>query len=305
MYRDAKIYQDIFNAFDSNIVRKVGSPSGWDDTSYATNPWNLRRILRIGGGVQNNNNGLLVNVPAGYNVMWLRVLNDRWTTFRVTPHRDDNSVDFSDQVEIYSAGYRNLNEISPDGAAPDSQWNVHKWMPIPLHATGSYMVYSAQNSDTWISGIAFGKNLWNHAVNSAVAFLWKLNPQTGDIGWTSENWNNDNLGYFFAGRVTEVSVPVVWTGKDKLVYIVEHNNNWVGTQHGDVFINGNKVERFRTSYSNPFATHFNSKFYCRYMATRVPANLVQQGDKFFLLKIDMTIANNNIHFREIGSHDYF
>jgi len=304
MYKEAVIYQDIFNAYNSNIIQKVGTPSGWDDTSYATNPWNLRRILRIGGGVQSNGNGMLVNIPSGYNVLWIRILNDRWTTFRVQPRRDDNTVDFSDQIEIYAGGFRLLNEISPDGAGPDSQWDVNKWMPIPIRAAGKYIIYSAQNSDSWISGIAFGKNIWNHAMNSAVAFLWALNPQTGNIGWVGQNWNNDQLAYFPAGQVVEVSVPVIWTGGDKIIYIAEHNNNWVGTMHGNVFINGHAVERFRTSYSNPFATHFNSKFYMRYMATRIPAALIQQGDKFVLLKIDMTIANNNIHFREIGTHDY-
>jgi len=78
----------------------------------------------------------------------------------------------------------------------------------------------------------------------------------------------------------------------------------MGTQHGNVFINGQPVERFRTTYSNPFATHWNSKIYERYMATRIPANLIQATDKFVRLKIDMTNSNNHIHFREIGTHDY-
>jgi len=305
MYRDAKIFQDIFNAYSSNIIRKMGNPSGWDETSYATNPWNSRRILRIGGGVQSNGNGMLVNVPAGYNVLWLRVLNERWTTFRVAAYSPDQQVDFSDSIEIYAGGYRNLNEISPDGAGPDSEWNVHKWMPIPIRAAGSLMVYSAQNSDTWISGIAFGKNLWNHAMNPAVAYHWKLNPGVGDVAWNTHNWNNDQLAMINPNTTPEMSVPVIYTGKDKMIYIIEHNNNWVGTMHGNVWINGVAVERFRTSYQNPFATHHNSKMYSRYMATRIPANLVQQGDKFVTLKISMALQNHHIHFREIGTHDYF
>jgi hypothetical protein len=77
------------------------------------------------------------------------------------------------------------------------------------------------------------------------------------------------------GRITVLMVPVVPSGKDKIVYIIEHNNNWVGVMHGDVQINGNKAERFRTSWTNnPFATHFNSKQYSRYLGTRVPADWI-------------------------------
>jgi hypothetical protein len=40
------------------------------------------------------------------------------------------------------------------------------------------------------------------------------------------------------GKISELKIPVVPSGKDKLLYIVEHNNNWVGIMHGSVTING-------------------------------------------------------------------
>jgi len=300
LYGDAVVYQDIFNAYNSNIIQKVGSPAGWDETSYATNPWNGKRILKIGGGVNNDANGIRVNVPSGgYDVLWIRILNDRWESFRITK---DGGQDSS---EIYASGYRRMTAISPDGTSPDSQWDVHAWMPIPIRSAGSYMIYSAQNSDDWISGIAFGKNLWNHAMNSAVAYYWKLNGGTGNVAWNTENWNNDQLGYLPAGGVYELIVPVVYSGNDKLIYIIQHNDNWNGTMHGAVSVNGQSVERFRMSYyNNPFAVHFGSKLYNRYMATRIPASLIQPGDKFVTLRIDMGQTNNHLYFREIGTHDY-
>jgi len=312
MYREAQIYQDIFGCLNSNIISPLSTvansrvPTGWDDTSYSQTLWNNRRILRIGTAnqVQSNGNGLLVNIPSGYDVLWIRVLNERWTTFRVA--YTSAQANFAQDVnEVYAAGYRKLNGIAPDGAGPDSQWDLHQWFPIPIRQQGSLTLYTDKNSDPWISGIAFGKNLWNHAMNSAVAFLWKLNPADGEITWVGENWNNDQLAKFEQNSNTEVSVPVVFSGKDKLVYLVEHNNNWVGVQHGRVYVNGQEVERLRTTYRNPFATHFNSKFYNRYIATRIPANLIQQGDRFIKLRIDMTPCNHHIHFREIGTHDYF
>jgi hypothetical protein len=307
MYKDALIYQDIFNAYNSNIFVKVGNPVGWDETSYVSNPWNLRHILKIGGGFNSNGNGIKINIPQGYDTIWLRVLDDRWHTFRVAPTIDDTQTDFSTNtvIERYATGFRNLNSISPDGAAPDSQWNVHHWMPFPVRNNArSYTVHSDVNSDDWISGIAFGKNIWNHSYNSGVAYLWKING--GDaIGWGGENWNSDHLAYFTAGSNFEVYVPVIYSGKDKMVYLVEHNNNWTGTQHTNVFVNSQQVERFRTSWRNPFAQHHNSKLYCRYMATRIPASMIQPGDKFIRVRVDMTMNNNqNIHFREMGTHDY-
>jgi hypothetical protein len=43
----------------------------------------------------------------------------------------------------------------------------------------------------WISGIAFGKNLWNHASNSAFAYEKAMNG--GDQTESTENmyWNGD------------------------------------------------------------------------------------------------------------------
>ncbi len=42
-------------------------------------------MLGIGVGAQQNQNGLLITVPAGYNVLWVRVPNDRWSHLRISP----------------------------------------------------------------------------------------------------------------------------------------------------------------------------------------------------------------------------
>lgn len=39
-------------------------------------------------------------------------------------------------------------------------------MAIPIRKEGSYII-SSYDGDCWLSGIALGKNLWNHAYNSA------------------------------------------------------------------------------------------------------------------------------------------
>jgi len=77
----------------------------------------------------------------------------------------------------------------------------------------------------WISGIAFGKNLWNHAKNSAYAFFKKINDGS-NIGLESDKWNNDVLAYIPKDETTDLMVPIVPNGKDKILYFIEHNDSW-------------------------------------------------------------------------------
>ena len=299
MYRDAVVYQDIFAAYQTRVFEKRGAPAGWDETTYSSTLFLGRKILKIGAGVQASNaNGIVVHVPSGYNVLWLRVLSDRWETFRVM-----SAVYTETQQAIYAGGFRNLNEISPDGGSADSYNLYHMWLPIPLYFPGDYFVFSDANSDDWISGIAYGKNLWNHAMNAAVAYSWFLNGGTG-VTFESANWNNDVLSKLLPGIINQLYVPVVPSGKNKLLYFVEHNSNWVGTMHGGVRVNDYDIERLRTSYHNPFATHHSSKFYQRYVAALVPANIFANTAKFLKVEIDMTMSDTAFYFREVGTHDY-
>jgi hypothetical protein len=309
MYKDAVIYNDIFDAFENNIFSKIGDPVGWDENSYTSrNPFNGRPILNIGNNDQVDRNGIELAVPDGYDVFWVRVINDdRWETFNLRPSKVPHSKWGKD---ITACGRRSLLEISPDGTSPEVSYKFHQWCPMPIRKVNGKIpnkirVWTGPNTNSggWISGIAFSKNLWNHAKNSAVAYLWTLNGGT-PVSWNSDNWNNDNLGRIQSRAKSTMMVPVVPSGKDKLVYIAEHNNNWLGVMHGDVKVNDVSIERFRTSYTNPFATHFNSKIYSRYMAAKIPADLIKNDDKFIKLEIDMTNCEGDLHFREIGSHDF-
>ena len=44
--------------------------------------------------------------------------------------------------------------------------------------------------------------------------------------------------------------------------------------HINININGKEVERLRFTYSNPFATSINSKLYSRYLATKIPKEIL-------------------------------
>lgn len=291
-------YDNIHDAFNMGVIEKEGNPNAWLDNHGW---WNKKYLLRFGHQRQADSSGLKVNVPQAYDTLWLRVLGDRWFHFRISGASDDDS-----ETEKYTAGYRRLNEWAPDGAAPDSMHTVHQWVNIPLQNRqkfSSYVLKCEIHADCFISGIAFSTNPWSHTRNSAVAYHWAVNGGDG-CNWSTENWNSDNLARFDQGRIWIFRVPVISNNRDKLLYIVEHNNNWVGTMHTGVWVNGEKVERFRTTYQNPFATHFNSKLFDRYIAVKVPARLLKQGDKFLEVKIDMTNQDHHIHFREIGTHDF-
>ena len=73
--------------------------------------------------------------------------------------------------------------------------------------------------------------------------------------------------------------------------------------HGNVKVNGQAVERFRTSYVNPFALHFNNQV-ATYMASSAPAELIKTGDKFLKLTLDLTDNDMGIQVLEVGSYDY-
>jgi len=299
MYTEAIVYDNIIDAYETGIISKSGNPIGWDDLTYRKNSWNSKLMINIGSNSQANESGLKVTIPENYDVLWLRVHNnnDMWNILRVM-YVDGNK----ESLPKFAAGARGLNEISPDGGASDSYDNFHMWVPIPLIRSGIIVIHSDYTDGHWISGIAFGKNLWGHAKNSGMAYHWAINSGSKII-FNSKNWNNDILVNIPHGVISELIVPVVANGKDKLLYLVEHNNNWNGLMHTSVSVNGVQIERLRTSYSNPFAVHYNSKLYDRYAAAKIPKDLIKNGDTVISVKIDMTFQNQDLNIREVGTHD--
>ena len=295
------IYHDVFNAL-GKVFGKSGSPAEWDETSHKTALWNGRKIIRLGGNSKPLAfpNGAFVNVPNNMNVIWLRVLSDRWFSVKVYT---EGGAD----IGTFIAGFNNLNKYAPDGGSGDSYWNVHDWMAIPVPKAGKYILVPGNKkndggSDTWISGIAFSTNPWNHAYNSAVAYHWAVNEGT-QLTWNNQNWNNGQLAQLDHPKKNILYIPVVPSGKDKLLYLVEHNNNWDGIMHQGIKVEDVPIERFRTTWDNPFARHHNSKIYSRFVATRVPEKLTI-GKRFLKVEIDSSLSNNNIFIREAGTIDF-
>jgi hypothetical protein len=100
---------------------------------------------------------------------------------------------------------------------------------MPVRKAGDYIIQSTVSNGGWISGIAFGKNLWNHAKNSAYAFENALNGGDRTESIFTMDFSNDQVTAIPSGKITELKIPVVPSGKDKIVYIVDHNEYWLGT----------------------------------------------------------------------------
>lgn len=306
---DPLVYQDIFDAVKAKAIQKRGDPKGFNDTRHATEAtaWNGRRQICFGEKAAGDA-GALVKVPEGYDTLWVRVPGD--LTYAIYAKFIDGA---KEDLGYWSAGLRRGNCYCPDGSLSDGYAKVTQWVPIPVGRSGQVLlidqVGSPGGSGLWFSGLAFSRNPWGHAVQSAQGYTWAVNGGQ-KTGWEkeSEDWNADVYAKVDSKPSHELMVPYRWTGRDKLLYIVEHNHNWNGCSHTGISINGTPLnERFLASYDSPFARHWNSKIYNRYIAARIPAELIPQptadAPPLLKVKIDMSKTDSAIHFREIGTHD--
>lgn len=302
---DPVVYQDIFAAKETGAIVKLGNPN-YDDTKYSTTLWNDRRIIKYGGKNEKDGNGAKVIIPKGYNTVWVRVLGDRWNIIHAYS-LDSGGKDLG----FWAGGKRFGNSYCPDGSLSDSYSNAHQWVAIPADGAGSLALisrppqFAAQwNGEMWLSGLAFSKNPWAHAAQSALGYHWAVNGGAyNNVKWEKDSYGGDVLARIDGKTNWVLKVPVVPSGRDHLLYLITHNSDWNDCTHSGIIINGQKVERFMATYDNPFARHWNSKAYARYIAARIPSSVIPQGARYLDVQIDMSKQNLPIKFREIGTHD--
>lgn len=297
MYPEGPIvYQDIFEAKEAKAIVKIGTPD-YDDKSYSTNKYGARRLIKFGGNNEANGNGAQVEIPLGYNTVWLRILGDRWNVIHAY------FTDGGGDLGLWTGGRRSANSYAPDGTLTNGFSVLHQWMPIPARRHGTLALISKPNTNDafWISGLAFSKNPWRHAAQSAIGYHWAVNGGN-PTGWGQDNWNGDTLANIGAGNGV-LKVPVVPSGHDKLLYLIEHNSDWNGAMHTGITVGGRQIERFMASYDNPFSRHWNSKSFERYIAARIPKGYVSADARQLDVIIDMSLQDVAINFREIGTHD--
>jgi hypothetical protein len=292
----ALIYQDIFEARAYGAIAELGSPA-YDDRTYpVSNPWNHRTIIRYGGNDELDGNGAQVTIPGGFDTVWIRVLGDRWNF--VHAYALDRTADLG----LWVGGNRQGNCYCPDGSLSDGTNLTHEWLPIYVGFSGKIALISKRETDKefWVSGLAFTANPWAHAAQSAVAFAWGLNG--GQAINREGEWGSDVDCSVPPQTARNLKVPFVNTGRDKLLYVVGENDDPNRLAHDGVVVNGENIGRLRASFDNPFARHWNSKMYNRYVAVIVPARLIKASG-FVNVQIDTGHQNENFKFREIGTHD--
>eukprot|EP00768_Dysnectes_brevis_P007345 gnl/Dysnectes_brevis/6169_a9349_327.p1 GENE.gnl/Dysnectes_brevis/6169_a9349_327~~gnl/Dysnectes_brevis/6169_a9349_327.p1 ORF type:complete len:633 (+),score=69.49 gnl/Dysnectes_brevis/6169_a9349_327:134-2032(+) len=297
MYCKPIAQYDVRRAMAEGVARKLG-------TGPCDGPvhWDGYERVRFGGNADKKGNGLEVSVPSGATVLWLRIPGVCLDMLNVY-YLDGDKRDLG----AWGGGWRSSNCYSPDGSLADgtTQGEVHhQWLPIALPRAGPSRVgvtKTAGNGDGfWCSGVAFGTNPWSHATHSAYCYLKKANGDTGTIN-PHDNWHHDVLSVIAHSQTVSLKVPVVSNGQDRVLFLIEHNNDWNGCQHSAITVNGHPIDRFRATFSNPFSRHWSSKFYFRYIATTIPAAIIPRD----AIRLDVSITavrGANIYFRELGTH---
>ena len=315
MYENgAVIYNNIYDAISKKIIKKNGNPKDWNDSKYKTKTWNGHPLLAIGNKNNVYPNGLHITVPKSiYDkatdsfVIWIRILNDIWGGF-------DMYTSKKLLLQTIISGYRNI-EINPNGSIDYNKHKEHKWVPFAIqkkHGTTFTMITNKYDENVgYISGIAFSTNPWNNAVHPAITFYRAVNG-SDIMDWKTNKYYDDIAGMIkpnkdVRGKITpekKFKIPVIPSDHDKLVYIIESNDDKQGIEHTSVTVNGTKIENFRTSYANPFATHYNSKQHSRYYAAKIPKKIIKSTDKFITININTSSNKDVIYVREMGTHDY-
>jgi DNA-binding beta-propeller fold protein YncE len=190
------IYEDIFVALDRGVIAKLGNPrleEDWNVRHTAAKPYRGRPLLQLGSSNDSDGNGAVVTVPEGYNTLWLRV------------HGGGGSaglkayfLDGAGEALGRWSGAQRPYQVCPDGSLPDNagakEGYDHQWLAIPVGRSGKVALISQQSDGyVWYSGVAFSRNPWAHAAQSARGYALGFNSSRG-VTWHSAQSFGDQAG---------------------------------------------------------------------------------------------------------------
>jgi hypothetical protein len=289
------------------------------------------------------------DMSGDFTVLWVQTLNDytpiptpatpsntsnaRWSCFKVYDYTDPSNIRYFGK---HVTGGNLLNNMSPNGSTSNVQHNAFSWWPVPIDLSGNtsrkimiscFLNASSTTSTmaTHYSGFAFSTNPWNHCPVNARSLFWQINeidPLTGQaitgirpvqssVEWIADFWNGRQLMIFKWNTRTEFRIPFVNNQKNKIFYLIEHNNDWgppissLEIAHQTSWIN---LGNFYTTFNNPFSKYNNSKLYNRYYGIVIPKEyLPTKGtpiDNFIRLRISLPVNEGlGLYIREVGTHD--
>ena len=236
---------------------KKGIPGAKNIYTYTTK--NSSGVL--GKGLEIRIPNKPVEMDKDFTVLWVQVLGERLSSFRVYEWDEGNKTikkDFGNHIAGASAATpvkRILNTISPDGTVNQLTNNTDgtqyfTWWPVPIDLSGNtsrklmitfnmdksedYFYDSTINpknpiTDPWISGLAFSKNPWNHCPINHFSlqrrannkFTYQYNHNV--VLGTGQNFD---FSYFTNNTTTLFRIPYINSGKDKVFYIIGTSNSF-------------------------------------------------------------------------------
>lgn len=304
---DYKIYDDIFDAYNNEgNIAQYKNPAVFNITQYADTQFGGKYMIQFGGNSESlSTGGAIIDVPQNYDVLWLRVPSARLTALQVNYEKN------LELIGIYTSAYSFYNTLCPDGGPENAYSYDYVWMPIPVPNAGKIILTSINptNNGFWLSGFAFSTNPYNHATTTSLAYANGLNGGN-KITWSGNNNYNMGIGVIPSGtKDNNLMVPIILSGNDKLLYFVfcdSTDGNSDPCSCTSVSINGIPIERFKTTYVNPFSLHHKRRM-TRYYAATIPSELLAKlpaSTKFIKVTIDMSQQNNGINISEMGTHDF-
>jgi streptogramin lyase len=206
------IYEDIFVALDRGVIAKLGNPrleDDWNVRHTAAKPYRGRPLLQLGSSNDSDGNGAVVTVPEGYNTLWLRV------------HGGGGSaglkayfLDGAGEALGHWSGAQRPYQVCPDGSLPDNagakEGYDHQWLAIPVGRSGKVALISQQSDGyVWYSGVAFSRNPWAHAAQSARGYALGFNGSRG-VTWHSAQYFGDQAGSIAPLQAGSYSFSAQW-----------------------------------------------------------------------------------------------
>jgi hypothetical protein len=205
---------------------------------------------------------------------------------------------------------------------------------VILNCYLSYMSnngFASSNHTHWISSCAFSSNPWNHCNLSAAAIYDNMNsieripPNKlyanffsiwstiiANSTWFSDsfsNYNGSNIFYINQIKSSVIRMPIIKSGKDKFLYIIALNRRLdteaIQISLVDANLNLIKLPPLKTTYSNPFSRHFNSRIENIYRATIIQdAQIIPDSYNRTFITINIFSPHgNSLWIKEIGTHD--
>jgi len=227
------LYQDMF-LLSAEEFFETGSSS----SSGTTNS------IFIGLGLQSNDNGMIVNIPEGYDVLSLHVqtsaqypkvfddidvsgisgLNDASVPHPWLCHLKGNWTDTGDVIGSWGGNINSFGLVYQGNLEPKKGQSTHGYLNIPTKRSGKLLLYSGENNACRITGFSFAKNLHGHAATYPAIFMASYNG--GNLMNGLEFLSS--LFYYYPTQMFKEAlplfkIPVVNNGKNKLFYFT----NWI------------------------------------------------------------------------------